>query len=188
LNGGTVDGTGTVVNGTITADTTSHVNGSASGDGDGIHISGTVNGGTVEGQAGTGDGAYIAGGSWISGAVVNGSSISGDGVRTDGEVQLTDGTILNGNSESGSDLDITGDLIHDPDSAINADTISGGGSIRESLSPEGQSAVQNGVRRQWAVNAQTGRDVSGSGGDVPASFRGYRLPSWPVSVQVCTDE
>ncbi|EOG3000774.1 hypothetical protein ACK868_004940, partial [Salmonella enterica] len=61
---------------------------------------------------------------------MNGSSISGDGVRTDGEVQLTDGTILNGNSESGSDLDITGDLIHDPDSAINADTISGGGSIR----------------------------------------------------------
>ncbi|MIP07476.1 hypothetical protein YY63_24660, partial [Salmonella enterica subsp. enterica] len=132
--------------------------------------------------------AYIASGSHIAGAVVNGSSESGTGIRTDGEVWVTDGASLNSSSVHGTDLDISGSLIHDPDSTIHAGTISGGGSIHESLSAEGQSAALNAVRRQGAVNAQTGREVSHSGGEPPAILRGYRLPAAPVSVQVCTDE
>ncbi|EEU7751405.1 hypothetical protein HED96_004897, partial [Salmonella enterica] len=187
LNGNSVDGTGTVINGTITADTTSRVNGSASGNGDGIHINGTVNGGRIDGQATTGDGIYIADGTHISGSVVNGSSTSGTGVRTDGEVRVTGGASLSGNSGSGSGLDISGSLIHDPDSVIHADTISGGGSIRESLSAENQSAVINNVRRHGTVNAYTDEDISRQGGEPPAIFRGYRFASEPVSVQVCNE-
>ncbi|EOG2900634.1 adhesin, partial [Salmonella enterica] len=61
IKGETVDGSGVDITGHVSSHNAT-ISGGASGEGDGVVVSGgTVNGGTVEGQAGTGDGVQVSG-------------------------------------------------------------------------------------------------------------------------------
>ncbi|EKI6304517.1 hypothetical protein PF374_003025 [Salmonella enterica] len=131
LSGTSQTGTGAAVSGSVTADDHSVVSGEATADGGtGVSVSGAVTGGKVTGTSTTGDAVHMADGAQINNAEISGTSQDGTAIRTEGQVSVS-GSHLRGDSVNGSDLVVSGTLSHDPDTTIDAKTVTGQENIQE---------------------------------------------------------
>ncbi|EEJ3970395.1 filamentous hemagglutinin N-terminal domain-containing protein [Salmonella enterica] len=131
LSGTSQTGTGAAVSGSVTADEHSVVSGEATADGGtGVSVSGAVTGGKVTGTSTTGDAVHMADGAQINNAEISGTSQDGTAIRTEGQVSVS-GSHMHGDSVNGSDLVVSGTLSHDPDTTIDAKTVTGQENIQE---------------------------------------------------------
>ncbi|EFU5051269.1 filamentous hemagglutinin N-terminal domain-containing protein [Salmonella enterica] len=131
LSGTSQTGTGAAVSGSVTADDHSVVSGEATADGGtGVSVSGAVTGGKVTGTSTTGDAVHMADGAQINNAEISGTSQDGTAIRTEGQVSVS-GSHMHGDSVNGSDLVVSGMLSHDPDTTIDAKTVTGQENIQE---------------------------------------------------------
>ncbi|ENU2135496.1 hypothetical protein ACE60T_005951, partial [Salmonella enterica] len=107
ISGNTANGTGVSISGNLTSAGSTTVSGNSTGSGSGVDLSGNVTGGIVQGD-----------------------SLNGAGIRTEGHVNVS-GSQLKGNSVNGTDLVVSGTLSHDPDTTIEAETVTGQENIQE---------------------------------------------------------
>ncbi|ECS6407795.1 filamentous hemagglutinin N-terminal domain-containing protein [Salmonella enterica subsp. enterica serovar Poona] len=130
LNGNSTSGPGIVFDdgANITHDATVSGN---SISGSGAVINGNVsNDGNITGTSEKGAGATVSGNLSGSGQVSGLALGSGAGIRTEGHVNVS-GSQLRGNSVNGIDLVVSGTLSHDPDTTIEAETVTGQENIQE---------------------------------------------------------
>ncbi|ELK0300924.1 filamentous hemagglutinin N-terminal domain-containing protein [Salmonella enterica] len=130
LNGNSTSGPGIVFDdgANITHDATVSGN---SISGSGAVINGNVsNDGNITGTSEKGAGATVSGNLSGSGQVSGLALGSGAGIRTEGHVNVS-GSQLRGNSVNGTDLVVSGTLSHDPDTTIEAETVTGQENIQE---------------------------------------------------------
>ncbi|ECL4818760.1 filamentous hemagglutinin N-terminal domain-containing protein [Salmonella enterica] len=131
LSGTSQTGAGAAVSGSVTADDHSVVSGEATADGGtGVSVSGAMTGGKVTGTSTTGDAVHMADGAQINNAEISGTSQDGAAIRTEGQVSVS-GSHLRGDSVNGSDIVVSGTLSHDPDTTIDAKTVTGQENIQE---------------------------------------------------------
>ncbi|EAA0699022.1 hypothetical protein EU962_07930 [Salmonella enterica subsp. enterica serovar Nottingham] len=176
MKGESSSGNGAVISGSLTGNDSATITGSTTGNGSGLHLSGTVTGGSLSGSSVGGDAVHLGDGAQVSGANVSGTSQSGAGIKTDGSVHLK-GVHLTGASDTGADLDVSGTLSHDPATVITAPDVTGREHIKvvEQGYPGTMTAATS--QRQGAVNAQvSGMNMAAQGG-----FHSAGMPAVPVS-------
>ncbi|EGL5070027.1 filamentous hemagglutinin N-terminal domain-containing protein [Salmonella enterica] len=154
ISGNTADGTGVSISGNLTSAGSTTVSGNATGSGSGVHL----NNGTV------------------TGGLVQGDSLNGAGIRTEGHVNVS-GSQLKGNSVNGTDLVVSGMLSHDPDTTIEAETVTGQENIQE-VKPVTPPPATDDDGSQPGHDTDSGNTDSGS--DNPAVDR-PSVPSEPES-------
>ncbi|ECP9827457.1 filamentous hemagglutinin N-terminal domain-containing protein [Salmonella enterica] len=154
ISGNTADGTGVSISGNLTSAGSTTVSGNATGSGSGVHL----NNGTV------------------TGGLVQGDSLNGAGIRTEGHVNVS-GSQLKGNSVNGTDLVVSGTLSHDPDTTIEAETVTGQENIQE-VKPVTPPPATDDDGSQPGHDTDSGNMDSGS--DNPAVDR-PSVPSEPES-------
>ncbi|ENU2135493.1 hypothetical protein ACE60T_005948, partial [Salmonella enterica] len=152
ISGNTADGTGVSISGNLTNTGSTTVSGNSTGSGSGVGLSGNVTGGIVQGD-----------------------SLNGAGIRTEGHVNVS-GSQLKGNSVNGTDLVVSGTLSHDPDTTIEAETVTGQENIQELKPVTPPPATDDGS--QPGHDTDSGNTDSGS--DNPAVDR-PSVPSEPES-------
>ncbi|EDY2803904.1 filamentous hemagglutinin N-terminal domain-containing protein [Salmonella enterica subsp. enterica] len=175
LNGTSTSGAGAVFGdgANITHDAT--VSGNST-NGSGAVINGNVsNDGNITGTSEKGAGATVSGNLSGSGQVSGLALGSGAGIRTEGHVNVS-GSQLKGNSVNGTDLVVSGTLSHDPDTTIEAETVTGQENIQEVKPVTPPPATDDGS--QPGHDTDSGNTDSGS--DNPAVDR-PSVPSEPES-------
>ncbi|EAQ8163783.1 filamentous hemagglutinin N-terminal domain-containing protein [Salmonella enterica] len=108
VTGAAADGSAISVNGTLTVNNGTSLEGRATGSGNGVTVSGnltTANGG---------------------GIILNGTATSGDGIKVDGDTTLTN-AVLNGSADSGTGVNIAGNLTTDRATQVSGHAASGTG-------------------------------------------------------------
>ncbi|EJF2224602.1 S-layer family protein, partial [Salmonella enterica] len=153
ISGNTADGTGVSISGNLTSAGSTTVSGNSTGSGSGVDLSGNVTGGIVQGD-----------------------SLNGAGIRTEGHVNVS-GSQLKGNSVNGTDLVVSGTLSHDPDTTIEAETVTGQENIQE-VKPVTPPPATDDDGSQPGHDTDSGNTDSGS--DNPAVDR-PSVPSEPES-------
>ncbi|EMC0586458.1 S-layer family protein [Salmonella enterica] len=176
VKGESTSGNGTVISGSLTGNDSATITGSTTGNGNGLYLDGTVAGGRVSGSSVGGDAVHLGDGAQVSDANVSGTSQIGAGIKTDGSVHLK-GAHLSGSSGSGADIDVSGTLSHDPDTVINASTVTGREHIKVVEQGRPGAMIAATTQRQGAVNAQ----VSGMNTAQQGGFHSAGMPAVPVS-------
>ncbi|ELH6162838.1 filamentous hemagglutinin N-terminal domain-containing protein [Salmonella enterica] len=108
VTGTAADGSGIAVNGMLTVNNGTTVEGHATGSGNGVTVSGDL-------ATDSGDGISISG-----------TASSGDGIKVDGDTTLTNAT-LNGGADSGVGVNIAGNLTTDSSTQVSGHAASGTG-------------------------------------------------------------
>ncbi|ELU3716030.1 filamentous hemagglutinin N-terminal domain-containing protein [Salmonella enterica] len=197
INGSADSGAGITVNGTVNQGT---LNGNSTsgpgivfGDGANITHDATVSGnsisgsgavinsnvsndGNITGTSEKGAGATVSGNLSGSGQVSGLALGSGAGIRTEGHVNVS-GSQLRGNSVNGIDLVVSGTLSHDPDTTIEAETVTGQENIQE-VKPVTPPPATEDDSSQPGHDTDSGNTNTGS--DNPAVDR-PSVPSEPES-------
>ncbi|EDT1689542.1 filamentous hemagglutinin N-terminal domain-containing protein, partial [Salmonella enterica subsp. enterica serovar Oslo] len=136
ITGTAVDGSGIAVNGTLTVNNGTAVEGHATGNGNGV---------TVSGDLATDSGGGIS---------ITGTALSGDGIKVDGDTTLAS-AVLNGSADSGTGVNIAGNLTTDSATQVSGHAASGTGvnlgAALTGATVEGNSDTGTGV--QLADNA-----------------------------------
>ncbi|ECH4055663.1 filamentous hemagglutinin N-terminal domain-containing protein [Salmonella enterica] len=158
ITGTAADGSGIAVNGMLTVNNGTTVEGHATGSGNGVTVSGDL-------ATDSGDGISISG-----------TASSGDGIKVDGDTTLTNAT-LNGGADSGVGVNIAGNLTTDSSTQVSGHAASGTGvnlgAALTGASVKGSSDTGTGV--QLADNAVVteavlnGSSTSGDGVAVTGS-------------------
>ncbi|EAV8526198.1 filamentous hemagglutinin N-terminal domain-containing protein [Salmonella enterica] len=150
--GNAADGSGVMVNGSLTVNNGTTAEGNVTGSGNGVTVSGnltTANGG---------------------GIILNGTATSGDGIKVGGDTSLVNAT-LNGSADSGVGVNIAGNLTTDSVTQVNG-LASGGTGVNLGASLTGASvkgSSDTGTGLQLADNAVvteavlSGNSASGDG-------------------------
>ncbi|HBZ9867752.1 TPA: hypothetical protein MND73_004732, partial [Salmonella enterica subsp. houtenae] len=120
--GHAVDGSGISVNGTLAVNNGTQVVGRATGDGDGVVVSGNLttdagNGVILDGTASSGDGIKVTGNTALTGAILKGQTDSGSGVNIAGNLTTDSTTQIQGlATEQGTGVtlgaSLTGATVH----------------------------------------------------------------------------
>ncbi|ECW7113203.1 filamentous hemagglutinin N-terminal domain-containing protein [Salmonella enterica subsp. enterica serovar Rubislaw] len=158
ITGTAADGSGIAVNGMLTVNNGTTVEGHATGSGNGVTVSGDL-------ATDSGDGISISG-----------TASSGDGIKVDGDTTLTN-AMLNGRADSGNGVNIAGNLTTDSSTQVSGHAASGTGvnlgAALTGASVKGSSDTGTGV--QLADNAVVteavlnGSSTSGDGVAVTGS-------------------
>ncbi|MFV8797915.1 filamentous hemagglutinin N-terminal domain-containing protein, partial [Yersinia sp. LJYL362] len=122
LNGSAVDGVGLDIVGPLTNQGNVLLNGSASGSGSGVQISGSLSNSVVNGTSADGAGVQLSG--TLDNSRINGISTNGSGVKVNG-VSVLNSTALVGNSTDGKGVEIVGSLSGSHDSSIQGEVVNG---------------------------------------------------------------
>ncbi|EIE0052281.1 filamentous hemagglutinin N-terminal domain-containing protein [Salmonella enterica] len=158
ITGTAADGSGIAVNGMLTVNNGTTVEGHATGSGNGVTVSGDL-------ATDSGDGISISG-----------TASSGDGIKVDSDTTLTN-AMLNGRADSGNGVNIAGNLTTDSSTQVSGHAASGTGvnlgAALTGASVKGSSDTGTGV--QLADNAVVteavlnGSSTSGDGVAVTGS-------------------
>ena len=124
LNGAAVDGIALDLSDSLTNSGNARLNGTASGDGIGVQINGTLSNGVVNGTSASGVGVQVSGS--LDDSHVTGISASGSGVKVDAETVLNN-TMLKGTSTDGIGVEITANLSGYYGSSVQGNVTDGTG-------------------------------------------------------------
>ncbi|EAX9223191.1 filamentous hemagglutinin N-terminal domain-containing protein, partial [Salmonella enterica] len=150
--GNAADGSGVMVNGSLTVNNGTTAEGNVTGSGNGVTVSGNLT--TANGE----------------GIILNGTATSGDGIKVGGDTSLVNAT-LNGSADSGVGVNIAGNLTTDSVTQVNG-LASGGTGVNLGASLTGASvkgSSDTGTGLQLADNAVvteavlSGNSASGDG-------------------------
>ncbi|HHY1462478.1 TPA: filamentous hemagglutinin N-terminal domain-containing protein [Yersinia enterocolitica] len=124
LNGSAVDGIALDISDSLTNSGNTRLNGTASGDGIGVQVNGTLSNSVVNGTSASGVGVQVSGS--LDDSHVTGISASGSGVKVDAETALNN-TMLKGTSTDGIGVEITANLSGYYGSSVQGNVTDGTG-------------------------------------------------------------
>ena len=200
LSGSSVNGSGVSTSINLSNSGNSTITGTASGDGNGVNISGNITDGNITGSAtGNGSGVSTSGNSTLTNTTVNGSGMNGSGVNISGNLSNSGNSTItgiasgngNGVNISGyvTDGNITGSAVYGngveytgPTTLTNT-TVTGSSVYGMNVKEYSQDAVQ-----QRALQTQAALGALRAEGSQVLETSGYRPEPQTLNISVCDEE
>ena len=200
LSGSSVNGSGVSTSINLSNSGNSTITGTASGNGNGVNISGNITDGNITGSAtGNGSGVSTSGNSTLTNTTVNGSGMNGSGVNISGNLSNSGNSTItgiasgngNGVNISGyvTDGNITGSAVYGngveytgPTTLTNT-TVTGSSVYGMNVKEYSQDAVQ-----QRALQTQAALGALRVEGSQVLETSGYRPEPQTLNISVCDEE
>ena len=200
LSGSSVNGSGVSTSINLSNSGNSTITGTASGNGNGVNISGNITDGNITGSAtGNGSGVSTSGNSKLTNTTVNGSGVNGSGVNILGNLSNSGNSTItgiasgngNGVNISGyvTDGNITGSAVYGngveytgPTTLTNT-TVTGSSVYGMNVKEYSQDAVQ-----QRALQTQAALGALRVEGSQVLETSGYRPEPQTLNISVCDEE
>ncbi|EDW6066442.1 hypothetical protein YT14_004671 [Salmonella enterica subsp. enterica serovar Oslo] len=129
VTGKSVNGVAVEVSGNLSLNNNTSIDGTASGTGTGVSVSGNLQstgGVSITGNATSGSGIQVSGNTTLSNATVTGNASTGTGLNVSGNAQLTNAS-LSGTTETGTGSVVAGNLTADGTSSVTGNATRDGG-------------------------------------------------------------
>ncbi len=200
LSGSSVNGSGVSTSINLSNSGNSTITGTASGNGNGVNISGNITDGNITGSAtGNGSGVSTSGNSTLTNTTVNGSGMNGSGVNISGNLSNSGNSTITGTASGNgngvnisgyvTDGNITGSAVYGngveytgPTTLTNT-TVTGSSVYGMNVKEYSQDAVQ-----QRALQTQAALGALRVEGSQVLETSGYRPEPQTLNISVCDEE